>query len=162
MTVHITGPVPGALGRIIELHGTYYAEHWNMGLPFETQIASGLAAFFARFDPAHDGAWFAQVECQVVGAIFIDGFEAAEKGARLRWFILHPDHHGHGIGHQLMQAAMDFCRAKAFKRVTLGTFAGLAAACHLYEKFGFTIYNEHPSPHLTGDITMREYEWFPA
>ena len=71
--VELTGYVPGALGRITELHGTYYAEHWDLGLYFEAKVASEMAEFLSRFDPARDGAWFAWVDGSIAGGIFIDG-----------------------------------------------------------------------------------------
>lgn len=147
---------PGAIGRITELHGAYYAQHWGLGLYFEAKVATELAAFMSRFDPAHDGAWFACDGDQIVGAIFIDGADAAGQGARLRWFIIAPDYHGRGVGNGLMSEAMAFCREKAFRRVYLTTFAGLNTARHLYEKHGFRLCGEEDGSHLTGKSSLTE------
>jgi GNAT superfamily N-acetyltransferase len=154
--IEITGYVPGAIGRITELHGTYYAANWNMGLYFEARVATGLAEFFSKFDAACDGAWIAHVEGRIVGAILIDGQDAAGQGARLRFFILDPAFQGHGLGNRLMREAVDFCKAKKFKRVYLTTFAGLEAARHLYDKFGFHVYYEKDGTHLTGNPDLKE------
>lgn len=154
--IELTGYVPGALGRITELHGTYYAAHWDLGLYFEAKVATELAAFLSRFDPAHDGAWFAWVQGIIVGGIFIDGSDAAGEGARLRWFILDPAYQGRGLGNRLMQEAMSFCKQKQFKRVYLTTFAGLSAARHLYEKFGFKLCHKEDGSHLTGKSSLVE------
>jgi len=81
-TFELTGYVPGALGRITELHGAYYAQHWGMGLYFEAKVASEMGAFLLRFDSPHDGAWFAHANGQIVGSIVIDGHDAAGEGAR--------------------------------------------------------------------------------
>ena len=35
------GYVPGAIGKVVELHGTYYAQHWGFGLFFEAKVAAG-------------------------------------------------------------------------------------------------------------------------
>ena len=43
---------------------------------------------------------------------------------------------GRSFGRRMMTAAMDFARNR-YARVRLGTFAGLDAARHLYEAFGF-------------------------
>jgi GNAT superfamily N-acetyltransferase len=154
--IEITGYTPGALGRIVELHGTYYAEHWGMGLYFEAKVAAELAEFLSRFDPAHDGAWFAWVAGQIVGGIFIDGSQAAAEGARLRWFIVDPACQGFGMGRRLMDTAMTFCRERRFRRVYLTTFEGLAAARHLYEKHGFELIGEEDGTHLTGRSSLTE------
>jgi GNAT superfamily N-acetyltransferase len=162
--IELTGYTPGALGRVVELHGTYYAEHWGLGLYFEAKVAAEMGAFMGRFDPAHDGAWFAEVGGQVAGGIVIDGGRADGEGSRLRWFIVDPAYQGRGLGGRLMDAAMTFCREKGFRRVYLTTFAGLDAARHLYEKHGFTLCGEEDAADLTGDASLTEqvFEWVPG
>ena len=158
MTTHIkiTGYSPGALGRIIELHGTYYAKHWNLGLYFEAKVAKEMAEFLSRLNPQHDGIWYAQIDETIVGCIVIDGHQKDTEGARLRWFIIDPAYQGRGIGKQLMDAAMSFCREKAFHRIYLTTFAGLDTARHLYEKHGFKVCAEMDGQHLTGNPSLTE------
>lgn len=161
--IQLTGYQPGALGRIVELHGSYYAEHWELGLYFEAKVATEMAAFLSRFDPAHDGAWFAQVDGVIVGSVIIDGADPAGEGARLRWFIIDPRYQGLGIGKRLMQEAMSFCQRTGFPRVWLTTFAGLDTARHLYDKFGFHLCGEEDGSHLTGKASLIEQvlEWHP-
>ncbi|MFN8527479.1 MAG: GNAT family N-acetyltransferase [Anaerolineae bacterium] len=161
--VQLTGYIPGALGRIIDLQGAYYAQHWNLGLYFEAKAAAEMGDFFRRFDPSRDGAWFAVDGKQVVGGIFIDGSAAAGEGARLRWFMLDEAYQGQGVGRRLMQAAMEFCHRQKFQRVYLTTFAGLTAARHLYEKHGFRLCREENGSHLTGNAALVEqvFEYFP-
>lgn len=61
-TVELCGYRPGALGRVTELHGSYYAEHWGFDVRFEAEVAREMAAFLPRFDPEHDGFWLAMGE----------------------------------------------------------------------------------------------------
>jgi GNAT superfamily N-acetyltransferase len=152
----LTGYTPGALGQIAALHGIYYAAHWDLDLYFEAKVATELAEFLSRFDPACDGAWFARDGAAVIGGIFIDGHDAAGAGARLRWFILDPAYQGRGLGNRLMDAAIGFCRQQGFRRVYLTTFAGLDTARHLYEKFGFRLCGETDARDLTGSATLVE------
>lgn len=35
-----SGYIPGSIGRIAELHGTYYHDHWGFGLYFEAMVAT--------------------------------------------------------------------------------------------------------------------------
>lgn len=154
--IEIGGYTPGALGRIVALHGAYYAAHWDLGLYFEAKVATELAEFLSRLDPARDGAWFARVAGEVVGGIFIDGHDAQGAGARLRWFILDPAVQGRGLGRRLMAEAMDFCRRQQFPRVYLTTFAGLNTARHLYEQSGFRLCGEEDGRHLTGNAALVE------
>ncbi len=152
--IEITGYTPGAIGRVTELHGTYYAKHWGLGLYFEAKVATELAAFLSRFDHAHDGAWIAHANGEIVGSIFIDGSDA--EGARLRWFIIAEAYQGRGLGNRLMEEAVSFCKSKGFSRVYLTTFAGLDTARHLYEKFGFRLCAEEDGSHLTGKSSLIE------
>src|SRR4051812_47472012 len=114
-----TGYRPGVIGRIAELHGTYYAKHWNLGLYFEAKVATEVAAFVSRYDAQRDGLWAACDGEKIVGAVFIDGGDANGEGARLRWFILDPAYQGRGIGNRLMQAATAFCDQRGYKRTYL-------------------------------------------
>src|ERR1051326_6942219 len=84
------GYLPGAIGRITELHATYYAQHWDFGLFFEALAATELSEFLGRFDQHDNGLWLALQSGNIVGSIVIDGAKAETLGARLRWFILAP------------------------------------------------------------------------
>ena len=140
--VKLSGYIPGAIGRIAELHGTYYHKHWGFDLFFESKVAIELSEFLRRFNEARDGFWVASIEEKIVGAIAIDGINHDNKGAHLRWFIVAPENQGQGIGGMLLKEAVEFCRKKRFPRVCLWTFAGLDPARHLYEKFGFKLREE--------------------
>jgi GNAT superfamily N-acetyltransferase len=154
--IEISGYEPGALGRIVELHGVYYHTYWDLELYFEAKVATEIAEFLSRFNPDHDGAWFAKVDGKIAGGIFIDGSDAEGDGARLRWFILDPDYQGLGIGARLINEAMAFCARMNFPRIYLTTFAGLSAARHLYEKHGFRLCREEDGSHLTGKASLVE------
>lgn len=141
--VEITGYVPGAIGRIAELHGLYYSREWAFGKFFEAKVATELAEFVSRLDESQDGLWTVCLENRVQGAIAIDGIKARIDAAHLRWFILSTSLKGRGIGNQLLGRALGFCREKAYKKVFLWTFQGLDTARHLYEKHGFDLAEEH-------------------
>ncbi|HPC16532.1 MAG TPA: GNAT family N-acetyltransferase [Candidatus Hydrogenedentes bacterium] len=138
------GYVPGALGRVVELCGAYYHDHWGFDVFFEAKAAADLAEFLLRYDPARDGFWTAWVAGRLEGHISIDGRHAGDAGAHLRYFIVSDALRGHGAGNRLMRAAMDFCREAGHRRVFLWTFEGLHAARHLYEKHGFRLVEQRP------------------
>ena len=138
-----SGYVPGAIGRIAKLHGTYYSQNWNFGLYFEAKVATGLSEFLGRFDPNRDGFWLAKRDGEIIGSIAIDGIRADSDGAHLRWFIVSPELTGRGVGTLLIREALEFCRKSTYPRVYLWSFQGLDPARHLYEKSGFTLCKEH-------------------
>jgi len=137
--VKINGYVPGAVGRIVELHASYYARNWGFGTFFEAKVATEMGEFLRRYDPDRDGFWTVNLEGRVEGSIIIDGIHARTEGAHLRWFILSSRLRGRGLGHRLMERAVGFCRKQGYDRVYLWTFEGLDPARHLYQKFGFRL-----------------------
>lgn len=136
--IHL-GYLPGCIGRISEIHGTYYHDHWGFGLYFEAKVAAGISQFLQRYDAERDGIWVAVRDERIEGSIVIDGAQATTRGAHLRWFILSGEMRAKGFGRELINKAMAFCRAKGYRDVYLWTFEGLDAARHLYEEAGFQL-----------------------
>jgi len=133
------GYIPGSIGRISELHGTYYHNRWGFGLYFEAKVATELSEFLQRYDKNKDGIWIAGMNGRIEGSIIIDGINAENEGAHLRWFIMSDALTGKGVGRNLIIKAINFCRSKGYKTVYLWTFEGLNAARHLYEDVGFKL-----------------------
>ena len=136
------GYLPGAIGRVAELHGTHYHRSWGFGAFFEARVARELAAFCTAFTAERDGLWLVVQGGRVEGSIALDGSRAREDGAHLRWFILSDALRGAGWGHTLLDAALAFARNRGYQRVHLATFRGLDAARHLYEQAGFRLVQE--------------------
>jgi len=134
--------IPGAIGRITELHARYYHRFWDFGLFFERKVAGGLTDFLGRFDEHRDGLWLAAFEDTIVGSIAIDGSLGKQKGAHLRWFIVDTEVQSTGVGRTLLEEAISFCRKCRYPKIYLWTFQGLDAARHLYESHGFILVEE--------------------
>ncbi len=156
--VKLCGYVPGAIGRIAEMHATYYSEHWGFGLFFESKVATGLSEFLNRLDAARHGFWLATIDGKTVGSISIDGIKSNTEGAHLRWFIVASQYQGRGIGSVLIREAIEFCKQADLRRVYLWTFSGLDAARHLYEKHGFRICEEHEGGQWGVNVTEQMFE----
>jgi GNAT superfamily N-acetyltransferase len=152
------GYLPGAIGRVVELHGMYYHAYWGFGAFFEAKVASELAEFINRYDNERDGFWTASVNGRIEGGIAIDGVHVSQAGAHLRWFILSDALRGQGVGNQLINAAMDFCRNNKYTRVYLWTFAGLHAARHLYERAGFALVEQHRGAQWGTEVEEQRFE----
>jgi len=152
------GYVPGAIGRVVELHGTYYHAHWEFGAFFEAKVAGGLAEFMNRYDDQRDGLWTAAVNGCIEGSIAIDGADVTRAGAHLRWFILSDAIRGQGVGNRLIDAAIGFCRVNQYPLVYLWTFEGLYAARHLYEKAGFVLVEQHSGAQWGKEVKEQRFE----
>lgn len=154
----VNGYIPGSIGRIAELHGTYYHDHWGFGIYFESKVATELSEFLQRYDENRDRIWLATVKGQIEGSIVIDGIHAENKGAHLRWFIISDTLRGKGVGRELIKRAIGFCKRKGYKRIYLWTFKGLDAVRHLYEKAGFRRIKQQSGVQWGTEVTEQYFE----
>lgn len=154
----VRGYLPGSIGRIAELHGTYYYTHWNFGLFFEARMAGELSEILMQYDANRDGMWTAVVDNRVEGSIVIDGRHAATEGAHLRMFIVSDVLRGKGAGRLLLDKAIEFCKEKEFKNIFLWTFEGLDAARHLYEDFGFKLAEQRLGTQWGVEVMEQRFE----
>jgi len=152
------GYIPGVIGRITELHSTYYHDQWGFGLYFEAKVATELSEFLRRFDRTRDGMWLATVNGRVEGSIVIDGIDTQNEGAHLRWFILSDTLRGKGIGRELIRIAIDFCQGKGYEKIYLWTFEGLHAASHLYEQAGFRLVRQQRGVQWGAEVNEQYFE----
>lgn len=136
------GYIPGVIGRVVEMHASFYARKAGFGQFFESQVATGMAEFSARAEKHRNGLWVALLEGQIVGSIAIDGEDLGHGIAHLRWFIVDDGLRNAGVGRRLLTEALTFCDQQGFTAVHLWTFQGLDAARGLYEESGFTLVEE--------------------
>jgi DNA-binding MarR family transcriptional regulator len=136
------GYSPGLIGRIVEMHASYYSRLVGFGAVFETLVASGLANFTPRLGNPGNAIWHVRKDGRIVGGIAIDGESLGRGLGLLRWFIVEDGMRGAGIGKALMGEAMAFCDRQGFRETHLWTFKGLDAARRLYENHGFSLVEE--------------------
>jgi GNAT superfamily N-acetyltransferase len=151
-----TEPKPGDIGYVIYLHGTLYAQEYSLDQMFEGDVAIRMGEFAKTYDPRKDYSAVAELDGRIVGAIFINGL--SEERAQLRWFLVHPDTRGRGLGRQLIEGAIAYCRERGFKKVTLWTISELKAAAHLYGQAGFVVTREETHEIWGATRTEQEYE----
>jgi GNAT superfamily N-acetyltransferase len=143
------GYLPGLVGRVGELHGRYYAEAWGSGAPFEILLLREFCAFIEAYDQNRDLVLTAQVGDTLVGSIAVVGDVPGPASAQLRFFIVDPAWHGHGVGSILLGQALEFCRKRGLATVFLWTVDGLPQSRHLYEKAGFRVVERVPDARYT-------------
>lgn len=136
------GFLPGAIGRVAEMHGRYYSREWGMTSFFEARVASGMAEFVQRLDRPGNQLWLVLQAGEIVGSAAIDGEDLGDGKAHLRWVIVDDGLRGSGTGRLLVDAAVKFCDRHGFEETHLWTFKGLDAARKLYESAGFTLAEE--------------------
>jgi len=131
--------VSGDVGQIVMMHGHLYATEHDFDYTFKAYVAEPLAQFVKRKNP-RERIWLAKSPGELVGSICI--CEVSQSTAQLRWFLIHPQKRGTGLGKQLLGEALDFCRSHDYLKVTLWTIKNLDAARNLYEKNGFLLQEE--------------------
>ena len=156
--VTFCGYYPGAIGKVTELHATYYHENWGFDVSFEAQVGKELSEFMTDFRVARDLLTVAKVNGIFAGAVAIDGHQSSEEGARLRWFIVDPSFQGRGLGQELLNRAIDFCAEVEHDAIVLWTFRGLDSARSLYERAGFRLTEGHSVSQWGSIIEEQKYE----
>jgi N-acetylglutamate synthase-like GNAT family acetyltransferase len=126
---------PGDIGYLIYLHGVLYSKEYGYDQTFETYVAHGLIEFVKSFNPYRDRIWLAESGGNIVGSIAI--VRTSKVETQLRWYLVHPDYRGIGLGNILLQEALKFCRERKYNSVFLWTTSELNSASHLYLQAGF-------------------------
>lgn len=138
---------PGDVGSLIHLHGWIYAKECGYNHVFESYVCQTFVDFFKHYSPDKDRFWFAEAGDEIVGAIAIVGHP--DRRAQLRWFIVHPEYRGLGLGKRLLQESLQYSKEKGFRRVFLETTEDQKTAIAMYERAGFRKIAEHEN-HLWG------------
>lgn len=133
------GYSPGAIGRVAELHGRYYATAWGVGAPFEILIARDLCDFIERYQPDNDLLLTAHADDVMIGSLAMLGHAGSPRTAQLRFMIVDPVYQGRGSGRAMLSAAIEWCRSSGFASVFLWTVDRLPASRALYESAGFRV-----------------------
>lgn len=132
---------PGDAGYLIHLHGWIYAEECGYNHEFEGYVCKTIYDLFENYNPEKDRFWFVEVDGKMIGAIAIVGH--SDKRAQLRWFILHPEFRGSGLGWTMLNKALQFCQEKGYQQVFLETTEDQKTAIKMYIKSGFRKVAEH-------------------
>lgn len=154
--VHIRSELkPGDIGYLTWLHGVLYANECGWDHTFEAYVAGPLTEFAKSHDD-RERIWIVEVDGTIAGSIAI--VAASTEQAQLRWFLLHPDLRGGGIGRMLMEEALGFCKAKGYSMIFLWTASELTAAAKLYDSFGFHLTEETTHELWGATVTEQRYE----
>ncbi|MEP7234310.1 MAG: GNAT family N-acetyltransferase [Ignavibacteriota bacterium] len=113
---------------IINAHRSIYEREFGFNQEFGEYVAASLKGDFAQI-------WIAETEGRFAGCIGV--VKAAELSIQLRWFLVEPEFQGKGIGKLLIEALLEYCRAKKFDEIFLWTVNKLPAAKAIYERYGF-------------------------
>ena len=148
---------PGDIGWVIRMHGLYYAgEGWDQ--TFEAFVAQIAADFILHFDPLRERCWMAEMNGQLVGAVFLVRVSGREKVAKLRMLIVDPKARGLGIGKRLVRECTRFAREAGYHRITLWTNHILLPARKLYADEGYRLVHSEAVHRFGRDLVDETWE----
>ncbi len=147
---------PGDIGRIVQAHGELYAREYGFDSSFESLVAQIAGQFLATFDPSREGCWIAELDGRPVGSLVL--VRASDDVAKFRLLYVDPDARGHGIGRLLVQAGIEFAKARGYRKITLWTQSILDAARAIYGAAGFRLVASEPHRSFGRDLIGETWE----
>jgi DNA-binding MarR family transcriptional regulator/N-acetylglutamate synthase-like GNAT family acetyltransferase len=153
----LRGLETGDAGWITHRQAIIYAREYGWTSPkFEALVAEILSKFITNFDPAHERAWIAERDGEVVGSVFIA--RASPEVAQLRLLYVDPSARGLGLGRRLVDECIRFSRAKGYKTLMLWTHDILVPAVRIYEAAGFKLIREERHNEFGHDVNGQIWE----
>ena len=149
---------PGIVGWIVMQHGEYYAREWDFGAYFEAKVAREVGEFVDRLDKNYNHLLWEIDALGPLAAVSVDGDDAENGLAHLRWFIASDRGKGQGVGRRLIDRAIAAVKADGAEGLCLRTFSGLHAAHRLYSTSGFDLVDEARDRTWGTEVTEQRWE----
>ncbi|MGR6338856.1 GNAT family N-acetyltransferase [Priestia megaterium] len=122
---------------IIDSHYKIYNKEYNYDLSFKEFISNSVNQYIKNANNLLENIWILDIDGCPKGSISIK--RVNEDVAQLGLFLVDPSLRGTGLGKQLVQTAIDFCKEKNYKKVVLWTNSKLFAARRIYKNKGFQL-----------------------
>ncbi|WP_025679557.1 bifunctional helix-turn-helix transcriptional regulator/GNAT family N-acetyltransferase [Paenibacillus polymyxa] len=126
---------PGDVGMLIHMHGWIYAKECGYNLFFEGYVCKTFYDLLQTYSSDKDRFWLAEANGEIIGSIAI--ISHSNEKAQLRWFMLHPDARGMGLGKKLLHEAISYCKERGYQFIFLETTEDQKTAIGMYVKAGF-------------------------
>jgi DNA-binding MarR family transcriptional regulator/GNAT superfamily N-acetyltransferase len=149
-------PKPGDLGWIVARHATLYQEEYGWAGNFEGICAQIVADYAAKFDPARERCWIAEMDGENVGSVFL--VKDTDEIARVRLLLVDPVARGRGLGTRLTDECIRFAKACGYRGITLWTHSVLTPARHIYAKAGFTLTSSEKKKSFGKDVVSEIWD----
>lgn len=118
-------------------------------------LTQGVLALVEKFDSEKDCIFILECNESPAGCVAIT--HTKDNMAQLRYFFLEPELRGLGVGTDLLNKALSFCREKKYSHLFLWTVSAQEAARALYKKAGFEI--TETSENESWGIPVLEEKW---
>lgn len=123
---------------------------------WKNYLTQGVISLVEKFDPEKDCMLILECDHNASGCIAITHTD--DHVAQLRYFFLEPELRGLGVGTELLNTALEFCRQKKYSHVFLWTVSAQESARILYKNAGFQI-TETSENNNWGTPVLEEKWW---
>lgn len=141
---------------IIRRHEELYRKEYALSAVFADYVDRGVRKLATHLDPAKECILIPEMAGQPMGSIAIAHVD--DQTAQLRYFLLEPQARGHGLGLQLVAAALDFARKAGYTQIFLETISALTTARTIYSRAGFRLVHEEPHAKWGPDVVEERWE----
>lgn len=141
------------INYVISRHIILYKQEYGLSSAFGDYVKNGVNQFAQHYNKDKECMLIPEMNGQPVGSIVI--VKADNETAQLRYFLLEAEVRGRGLGHRLIDMALNFCLEKGYKHVFLETISSLEAARHLYAGKGFTLTKTRKN-YSWGNVVLEE------
>ena len=145
----------GDLGIVLSMHGKLYHQEYQFNHEYESYVAEGIVEFAKTYQEGRSRLWIAENKGVPIGSIAV--MERTPQQAQFRWFLIHPDYRGIGLGRVLVEKTINFAREASYDSLYLWTLEHLTAAIILYNRFGFQLVEEKKHFLWGQDLTEQRY-----
>ncbi|WP_195694557.1 GNAT family N-acetyltransferase [Priestia megaterium] len=122
---------------IIDSHYKIYNKEYKYDLSFKKFVSNSVNQYIKKANNSLENIWILDIDGCPKGSISIKSVN--EDVSQLGLFLVDPSLRGTGLGKQLVQMAIDFCKERNYKKVVLWTNSELVAARRIYENKGFQL-----------------------
>lgn len=139
---------------IVAAHGDIYSTEFGFDNHFQDNIAEKMHVFL-QLPSTFNRVWIGLVEDKRAASIAIS--DRPGDVAFLNFVLVLPQYRSRGVGHALMEIALDHARAHSLKEVQLETYSCLVDAKALYRCLGFRTTEVVPGQKAFGQTFQQEF-----
>lgn len=144
------------LKEIGDLHESIYSKEHGFNEEFAVYVKETLSEF-NRPQTDRERIWIVEKDARIMGCLAV--VEHSENVAQVRWFLVHPELRGFGIGSRMFGEAVEFIEKCGYSSAFLFTQSILGNAARIYERFGFELVEENVDETWGQKLVSQKYTW---